>query len=513
MKNKFLTIRIILVGFFVIGFSQACTNLDEEIYSQVTPDKFFQSDAEFVSALGNAYTQLNGYGGNGNVFSLQGVTSDEMVVPTRGQDWDDGGHWRRLHTHEYTFEDDIINNGWTFCYGGINTCNRLIFQFNELGVEGADAFIAELRALRAMYYFWLLDLYGNVPIVTDFDVPADFAPANNTRQEVYDFVESELKATMPLLTQEVGGAAYGRMNYYTAQTVLAKLYLNSGVYVNNPRWQDVITAADEIINSEKYALAPDYFDNFATDNGSSPEFIFAIPYDQVFQQGFNLPMMTLHYASQATYNLTAQPWNGFCSLQEFYNSYEDADVRKQNFIVGPQYSSTGERLVDSGAEADDPDGPPLTFTPEISTLTRALRQQGARIGKWEFKLGATDNLSNDLAVFRYADVLLMKAEALFRLGDATGESLRLVNLLRTRAEVAPFTALTEENLLAERGREMFAEHTRRSDLIRFGKYNSPWWEHPQDPDQHVNIFPIPRPQLDANKNLNQNPGYAGNSGG
>lgn len=514
MKKITYIIKVFSLGLLATVFSQACTDLEEEIYSEVTPDQFFQTEGEFVSALGNAYTQLNSIGGNGNIFSLQSVTSDEMVVPTRGQDWDDGGTWRRLHTHEYTYENDIVNNSWTFCYGGISTCNRLIFQFNELGVEGAEEFIAELRALRAMYYYWLLDLYGNVPLVTDFDVPADFAPSNNSRQEVFNFVEQELMETMGLLTQEVGGSAYGRVNYYTAQAILAKLYLNAEVFTGTPQLEKGIAAADEIINSGLYSLAPDYFDNFVTNNSNSPEFIFAIPYDEVFQQGFVLPMMTLHYASQATYNLTAQPWNGFASLQEFYDSYEDTDARKQNFLVGPQFSSSGERLLDNGAEASDPDGPPLTYTPEINELgPQALRQAGVRIGKWEYALGSTQNLNNDLALLRYSDIILMKAEMLFRQGQTGGEALTLVNQIRERAGVAPFTELTEDNLLAERGREMFAEYSRRSDLIRFGRYNEAWQFHPADPSSHVNIFPVPRAQIESNRNLTQNPGYPGGSGG
>ena len=514
MKRIAYTLRILFASVLLLAFSQACTDLEEELYSQVTPDNFFQTDAEFVSALGSAYTQLNSIGGNGNVFSLQEVTSDEIVVPTRGQDWDDGGQWRNLHTHDYTYENPIINNGWAFCYGGISTCNRLIFQFNDLGVDGAEAFEAELRALRALYYYWLIDLYGNVPIVTEFDVPADFAPANNTRQEVFSFIETELTEAAPLLSKEVGGAAYGRVNYYTAQMILAKLYLNAEVYIGTPQLDKALTAVNEIINSGEYSLAPNYYDNFEVNNQNSPEFIFAIPYDEVFLQGFNVHMMTLHYVSENTYNLTEQPWNGFASLQEFYDSYEDTDVRKQNFIVGPQFSLEGERLIDPGAEADDPDGPELTFTPEINELgPQAFRQAGARIGKWEYEIGTTAQLNNDLAVFRYSDVVLMKAEILFRQGQTGGEALALVNQIRNRASVEPFDVLTEDLLLAERGREMFAEQTRRTDLIRFGRYNAPWQFKPQDPSDHVNIFPIPRPQLESNSNLSQNPGYVGGQGG
>ncbi len=513
MKKIAYTVKVLFAGLLLMTFSQACTDLEEELFSEVTPEEFFQTDAEFASALGSAYSQLNSIGGNGNIFSLQEVPSDEIVVPTRGQDWDDGGQWRDLHTHAYNFENDIINNGWAFCFGGISTCNRLIFQFNELGVEGADEFTAELRALRGLYYYWLLDLYGNVPIVTDFDVPADFSPANNSRQEVFNFIETELTEALPLLTTDVGGAAYGRVNSYTAQMILAKMYLNAEVYTGTAQLDKALVAVDEIINSGEYSLAPDYFDNFVVNNENSPEFIFAIPYDEVFLQGFNIPMMTLHYVSENTYNLTEQPWNGFASMQEFYDSYEDADVRKQNFIVGPQFDLSGARLVDPGAEEDDPDGPELTFTPEINELgPQAFRQAGARVGKWEFEVGSTPHLNNDLGVFRFSDVVLMKAEILFRQGQTGGEALGLVNQLRERAGVAPFTVLTEDDLLAERGREMFAEQTRRTDLIRFGRYNEAWQFKPVS-DPSVNVFPIPRPQLDANPNLVQNPGYQGQSNG
>jgi hypothetical protein len=507
-------IKFSITGLLAVLITPACTDLDETIYSEVTPDQFFQSDEEFVSALGAAYTPLYGYAGTGSIYPLQEVSSDELVVPTRGQDWDDGGHWRRLHQHTYQWEDPTINGGWTFCYSGINTSNRLIFQFEELGVEGADEFIAELRALRALYYFWLLDLYGNVPIVTEFDVPQDFAPENNTRQEVFNFVETELMETMDLLTRDSGGPAYGRVNYWTAKTILAKMYLNADVYIGQNRLDDALAAVNEIINSGNYSLAVDYYDNFSVDNSSSPEFIFAIPYDEVFAQGFQLHMASLSYLNQNTYNLQAQPWNGFASLQEFYQSYDDDDVRKQNFLVGPQFSSTGERLIDTGASPNDPDGPPLTFTPEINELgPQAFRQAGVRIGKWEIEQGATAHLSNDFAVFRYADILLMKAEILFRQGQTGGEALALVNQLRERAGVASFDALTEDVLLAERGRELFSEHSRRTDLIRFGRYNEAWQFKPVDPSNHVNIFPIPRPQLESNPNLRQNPGYTGQGQG
>ena len=442
----------------------------------------------------------------GDPYGLQEVASDAVVVPTRGQDWDDGGHWRRLHQHQYTPDDPLVGGGWGFCYGGINTCNRLIFTFNELNAAGSDVFIAELQVLRALFYYWLLDLYGNVPIVDQFDVPADFAPPTSSRQDVYNFIESEITSNLDKLSKAVDASTYGRINYYVAQAILAKLYLNAEVYTGTAQWSKAQSAIDEVIESGFYSLAANYFDNFKEDNGGSPENIYVIPYDQVFAQGFNLVMRTLHYGSQATYNLTAQPWNGYCTVQEFYNSFDNEDVRKNMFIVGPQFASDGSRIDDSGAEANDPDGTPLTFTPEINELgPNALRQAGARIGKYEFASGATENLSNDYPIFRYGDILLMKAEVEWRLGNA-GDALMYANMIRARAGMSDFTDLTPDDLLAERGREVAFEAYRRQDLIRFGKYNEAWWEKPAS-DANKNIFPVPRGQLDANKNLVQNPGY------
>lgn len=528
MKNLAITSRILFLSVLMLVFAPACTDLDEELFNQVTPDTFFETDAQVASALGAAYTNLSQLGNNNTLMPMQGITADELVVPTRGTDWDDGGNWRRLHLHEYVDTDDRIIATWNFCFGGINTCNRLIFQFESLGGDQTAA-ISELRALRAMYYYWLLDMYGNVPIVTRFDVPADFAPATNSRAEVYDFVVSEINAVLPNLLTNTGGSAYGRVNRWTALAVLANTYLNAEVYTGTARWADAETAATDIINSGLFSLAGNYRDNFVTDNSGSPEFIFAIPFDEVFLQGFNLAQMTLHYVSQQTFNLQDQPWNGFSAMEEMYVSYIDPaqnpgpqgevigvegtpvtgtqDVRLANFLVGPQFGSDGARLEDgsAGAVGPDPDGAPLTFTPRLNSLGAALRQDGARIGKWEFASGATPNLSNDLAVFRYADILLIKAEAMWRQGNVGG-ALPFVNQIRERAGVEPYATITADNMLAERGRELFAESKRRQDLIRFGRYNDPWWEKPAT-DPSKNIFPVPRQALDANPNLVQNPGY------
>jgi starch-binding outer membrane protein, SusD/RagB family len=431
----------------------------------------------------------------------------------------------------------------------------LIFQFSELVDQGlvdqaaADAFIAELKVLRAFYYYYLLDAYGQVPIVTQF-ADADPTPPSSTRQEVYTFVAQELSENVPKLTQTVDGSTYGRMNYWAGKAVQAKLYLNSEVYTGTPRWTEAIAACDEIINSGKFSLEANFFINFNLNSEVSKEIIFAIPFDKVFARGFNLPMRTLHYGSQDTYNLTAQPWNGFCSLEEFYNSFEEGDARRGDpgttagpaqtrgsFLAGYQYKSNGEPVVDGGAEPADPDGTHVNFTPEISQVgPGALRQQGVRIGKWEYEIGGTPDMSNDYAIFRLADIMLMKAEALWRNTNnpTQGEALALVNQVRTRAGVGDISSLNGPvsfdlaggdvlggELLNERGRELFAEGWRRQDLIRWGLFTEvDKWALPiGNPGDRIEtgdftiLFPIPRGQKDANPNLEQNPGYPSGSGG
>lgn len=502
-------INLLLTLFLILGFTQSCTDLEEEVFDRFTEDNFFQNQDQIVAAFGSAYTSLYGYTGTTNQIAAQEITSDEMVVPTRGNDWNDGGNWRRLHQHQYGPEDDVTNSNWNFLFAGVNTCNRLLFQFDKLQFDGRDAVISELKALRAVFYLWILDIYGNVPIVDKFDVPDGFQPETASRSQVYAFVEAELKSALPNLTKDVA-TSYGRVNYYAAQAALAKLYLNAQVYSGTAKWSEALAACDDIINSGKYSFFANYADIFSPTNGGNPEMILAIPYDRVFAQGFNLIQQTLHYASQATYNSTDQPWNGWCTLEEFYNSYEDSDVRKSaNFLVGPQFSSAGVRLVDPGAEANDPDGPPLTFTAAINELgPNTLRQAGARVGKFKFELGSTANQSNDFPIYRYTDILLMKAECHLRLNQNLAAGLNLINQIRNRAGVSAWTEAdyTLANVLAERGREMFFEAHRRSDLIRFGEYNKAWWAKEVSAPTK-NIFPIPKVQLDNNPKLKQNPGY------
>lgn len=513
--NKYL-----LLGLLVVGFT-ACTDLEEEIFSELTADNFPTTETQFISALGATYTSLYGFGSHNSFYSLNAISSDEVLIPHRGADWLDGGQWLNAHRHQFGIGDQGVKNGWADLYSGISNCNRVIELFEDLVAQGkveaqlAEGFIAEVKVLRAYFYYWLLDMYGNVPIVTSF-LEAPTNPANNSRQEVYNFVESELAENVPLLTQTKDGSTYARFNYWAGKALQTRLYLNAEVYTGTAKYTEALAAANEIINSNNYSLESDYFVNFDEENSGSAENILVVPYDQSQATGFNLAQMTLHYQSINTYGLAEQPWNGYCAVTDFYNSYDDSDKRKGvsgdnsvrgNFIAGPQFAADGTRLIDGSAEASDPDGQDLTFSPEINMLEPdALRQAGARIGKYEIASGATANLNNDFVLFRYSGVLLAAAECELRVGSAAN-ALALTNQVRMRAGIADLTTITLDDVLAERGRELFFEGTRRPDLIRHGKYGESWTFKDAHSNANLNIFPVPAEQIAANPNLEQNPGY------
>lgn len=498
----------------LVGLPYGCNNLDEEITDRIIADDYFKTDKDFLRVVGPLYTALYSLGSHGGFFTLQEVSSDEVAIPTRGSEWGDGGIWTRAQRHEFMPYDASVNSAFTFLYTGISNCNRTIALLKESVQKGfadpvlADKYIAEIRALRALFYYWAMDGFGNIPVILEYDL-TNYTPTTVQRADVFAMIEQELAEAVPLLDHKNDATTYGRINYYTGKAIQAKLYLNAAIYMGTPRWNDCLAACDEIIQSGAFLLEPNYRDNFKTDNQASRENIFAVAFDETFASGFNLHMMTLHPASQATYNLEQQPWNGYCSLQEFYNKFEDGDTRKGNFIVGPQFAADGVTpLLDQFAEPNDPDGLPLNYTPEINDIASALRQEGARIGKYEFRNGTKLNLSNDLPVFRYADILLMKAEILWRLDPNSTEALNIVNQIRARAydPDQPLSVLNAGALLDERGRELFYEGVRRQDMIRFGVFGNPTQFMPGS-EPCKEIWPIPFVQLTGGANIQQNPCY------
>lgn len=534
MKTKFLIYTAALVFTFATTVS-SCTDLDEKVYSEVLASSFKPTERDLPYILAPVYAPFRAlmFGWQG-YFDLQEESADAIITPVRPNGWDDAGTYRRMHQHTWTSEQWQPTNTWNQAFSAITRTNMVIMQIEDGSIPLPDAVgsaaIAELRAVRALAYFLLLDNHGNVPIVTDYsDVSL---PEQRTRAEVYDFVVSELTEVLPQLSEEVS-PMYGRMNRWAAKALLAKIYLNAEVYIGTPQWDLVIQEADDIINSQAYTLDANYSDVFTYTNQNSGEIIFAVPYDEIYGTGSQIHMKTLDPLSRLVYGMSAGPWGGNCAVPQFIDTYDPDDNRLYDtWIQGPQYhASTGEEVINY-----------VKHVPGIGgDGTVALSNSGYRIGKYEIKQGATSNLDNDYPMFRYADVLMMKAEALLRTGDAAGAAT-LVTQVRQRAfkdhpEKATVTGdqllqgssynygwqnkdgsvdganggadIEYGRFLDELGWEFAAEAHRRQDIIRFGVFQTKtWFNHrPHEKAQSRTLFPIPEGERTKNPNLDQNDGY------
>ena len=484
--------------FFIslIFISVSCLNLEEEIFDRIPEDAFPENEAQSALVVVPTYKELADLVDDaGWWFLAQETSSDEIVFPTRLTDWEDGGKWRVLHAHTWDNNTDAVNSMWSHMYDGVFEANKAIDELEPFATEpSAQVTIAKLKTLRAFYYYLLIDNYGDVPFVINF-FEADPQPMKEDREVIFAAIVKDLEEAIPFLP--VGGNNIA-VSKGMAFTLLAKLHLNAEVYTGTANWAEAEAYCDSVINLGRYSLEGDPLGPFKTDNDASLENIFTIPFDELNLQGFRLHMRTLHYQHNLTYDMPVGPWNGCAVTEDHYNTFEDGDLRKEGFIVGPQFASSGAPLYDETADTEvviDPKIPALVM--DASYSFAEIRLSGARIGKYEIRKGAMESLSNDFPLFRYADVLLMKAEAVIR---QNGNGDEWVNDVRERAGLDKWNDVTLDMLLEERGREMFAEGHRRQDLIRFGKFNDAWWEKAaSSPDR--NTFPIPQWAIDANPNL------------
>jgi hypothetical protein len=524
MKNK-IVIDISLILVLIAWAGLSCKKLDTKIYDKVT--YLGKTPDQIAAAVASVYVGLRDYAPLGGAFSngayiLNENSSDEVIVPTRGGDWNDNDVWRKIWTHNWGPDLAFFDYGWRFIYGGIARVNSTlqIVQNSNLHLQDSAYIIAELKTVRAFYYYLALDWFGNVPIaevgVTDLS-----KLKNKPRTEVFDYVEKELLDNLANLTPEVNQQTYGMATQWFAKAILAKLYLNAEVFTGKSRWPDCIAACNAILNSNKFILEPNFFANFKNNNDISKENIFVIPFDVNNNlNAFWLQVGTLHYESGGTFGLSGGGANGFCSPAAIYNLFDSNDVRRKMWLVGQQYYGQTqyvyETLDSDHLQYDHQVNLPLSFNPEINVFSSAdpaFRMAGVRCAKWEFNK-ESGNMNNDFAIYRLADIVLMKAEAQYRNGDINSALLTINKKypdvsIRSRAGMPDFSSseMTLENLLAERGRELSWEGFRRNDLIRFGHFLDA-----RTPDKTLSpkyklLYPIPKSQLDKNPYLNQNPGY------
>ncbi|TWV12259.1 RagB/SusD family nutrient uptake outer membrane protein [Bacteroidaceae bacterium HV4-6-C5C] len=505
--NKKLISAALLVSSLIFN---ACTDLNETLYDKVSMDDYGKTSNEVQTIVAGAYATLRGYGsatpeGNGvncyptceYVFFLNECASDEACIPTRGTDWYDGGRYQQMQYHTWDAQNQMILSAWRYSFIGISKINAIIYQVDKSALTDAakSNVKAELRGLRAYYYYLLLDQFGAVPITTDF--AASGLPKKSTRQEVFAFVEKELTEIMDLLPS---GVQYARFTQNVANTLLARLYLNAEVYTGTPRWQDCLNACEKVTG---YSLTTNYFESFKIENQTSPEIIFAIPYDhKQGTVGNYLASMTYHYNQKKAFTADeSYPWcgNGICAQPGLYSSFEATDVRRNSLMIGQQKSAK------DGSDILMDNGEPLNYTEEIVNYAKAKQNEGARLNKYAWSPTDIWERDNDWVVMRYAEVLMMKAEANYRLGY-TVTALPFVNQLRTRAGLSELASVTEDNLDLEWRHEFVFEGLRRTTNIRFGTFFKPWWNKGDTP-KYRGVYPIPQEELAKNPGLEQNPDY------
>ncbi|TXD83140.1 RagB/SusD family nutrient uptake outer membrane protein [Subsaximicrobium wynnwilliamsii] len=511
MKNtiKFLTLSVLTISF-------SCTDLEIE-QTDSAFDETLSSEFQGVdpaTSLDGIYNDLRGQiQGQEGLYALNEVSSDELLVPTRGTDWGDNGVWRNLHDHNWNpLHRDVVNT-W-------NSLNQNVFKATLIIDPRSNSSaqqVAEAKFLRAFSTFWIADLYGQAPFRTP-DEGAGINPSVKTRAEAFDFAVQDLTEALPDLLATGPSASLNRASKASANFLLAKLYLNrnvlSGTAVDAADMTKVVQYVNAI-QDDGFALQSGYFDIFE-DTVDSETILFTT--SEVGPRIWN----TLHYKQNSPDN-EGGGWNGFTTLSEFYDTFEgDPNINEPGsgqeerrgyvptdgsnlgigygFLIGQQYDETGTAMTDRV-------GNPLDFTRELPGLLGNDEVTGIRVIKYHPENGG---FTGHQIVFRYADAHLMKAEAILRGATSSETALSLVNELRAmrnlNGNTTPLTAVSEQNMLDERGRELYGEFWRRNDQIRFGKFSEPW-QYKSNTDAYRVLFPIPATAIISNPNLVQNEGY------
>ncbi|MBZ9630061.1 RagB/SusD family nutrient uptake outer membrane protein [Salegentibacter sp. LM13S] len=496
--------------------------LDEDVYSVYTPETFYTSDEAVLSSLSGVYRNFALITGMGIEYRVLELPADQVILHGKIQGWWQNAESEQLMEHEWDASHAYFTTTYNTFFNTVGQANGLIASLEASPMEDIDGPLAELKALRAYAYFFLMDLFGNVPIFLESKVDPNNLPQQNSRSEVFAFVVAELQEAAELLPSAttVGGEYYGRLTKEAVYSLLSTVYLNGEVYTGTPYNAEAIEYANKVINSGAYSLLPNYFDNFAPNNERNNEFIFGGVYTPNVPGGIGQPFVqkVLPGIGGGLFGLPYTPQNGFGTRPSIEQLYQEGDDRKDMFLSHGELKDprTGETVM---VERIVPDNNSQLYDPETSSLgpvpyeiipATGIRNQPMNAGikwiKWQLDPNTNGgNAGNDVAFIRYADVILTKAEALARQGDLDA-ALVLINDIRRRSDAAPLTSITLDDILDERGRELAFEMTRRRDLIRFGKFTDAW-EFKEESEPFRTIFPIPRTAIDANPNLEQNPGY------
>jgi len=530
------------VGLLAGGF-QACTNLDESLYSELNKDNFYNSRLEVMQAALRPFTHMQAWlaptGNNGYYYHAE-LSADQLAWPQKGRHGYDGGDHFRQHYHTWTDNEGRMRTAWTLMWTGVGYVNSAIADLSEvdyaaldIGEEEMAAILAELHVLRAFHYMKIMELWGNVPIATEVAEEPLNLPTQ-PREAVFEFIRTELETYVPQLLP-YSTELVGRVSATAGYAMLAELYLNAEYFVGTPMWDECIAACDKIISGEAGGLggaprlADDLNETFSNTNQHARESLFQFAYSR--QGGFVFDwagfFMGYDYMREIL-DVGYSGWNAFVVIPTAFDAYAENDLRRDEwFLFGPQYKyGTNEPVLGTEEWSDKP----IVFVNSIrresegdltseGSMAEGEENSGARFNKYKSgRISDPNYRENHYILYRLTEIYFNKAEALMRKngGTATQEAVDLVNTCRERAfapsdwPAAQYTTatLTMDELLAERGREFIFEGKRRTDLIRFGRFtNGSWWDHEPTNDPNREIYPIPHTQIAINPNLEQNPGY------
>ena len=562
MKKVLVSPMLILGGLF-----SACSGfLDEDPKSKIPEEEAYKSEKlVYVNTIATIYTSFGNrlYGSTDNVHTLQEFSSDAWILPGRQGDWVDGGKWQSLFLHNYGPGNATIKSTWNALYTIIGNCNTSIDNLETFIQAGGESYLQdyqyEARAVRAILYYHLVDLFGRVPLVTSSKtVMADVN--QSSRSEVYQFIVDELTDCIPHLPSgkcQNMGKYYGRVTKAVGYMAMAKVAINSPIlskddwndgslvggiakvapYVNQAgknikialdgttrdAWETVLYCQKQI-EKEGYSLQPNFSQNFSKTNDSSVENIWTQPSDgTTYKVSDYNPTRTLHAAHASAYGL--QGWNGACATVEqmkvFKYGTDEQDPRMDmTFFYGPVF--VDGKPIDAGLG----DGAQLCYNPmdvvvdfKEDVPNQILKFAGARMSKYEVDNTTSSylNHNNDKVFWRYADALLLAAEAKVRMGQSGDAE---VNEIRDRVQAGQKSNVTLQDILDERMLEFSYEGMRRQDQIRFGTYTEPTTDryagvhhnvatgdYVVDNTGFTTVFPIPTSVLELNTKLTQNPGY------
>jgi hypothetical protein len=540
---------LLVVPVFFVG--ETCTKLTEVPHNALTTSSAFHTPQEVLAGVAGVYAQMRATESNGEFASMEDLSTDASVVPTRGSDWYDNGQWLDIHRQIWGANTagalSFLTGSWNDMFSGVAKANLMISVLQSSTAANKDSIIAELRTLRAWYYYMLQDMFGGVPLVTSTELKQ---VARSTRPQVFAFIESELTDALPNLPDSWPAASYGRVTKGVANAILASLYINAGVFDKpcgpedctasiNPSGYNscagitvkggidactaALNAANAVINSggatPTYQLSADWYSNFSPTNKSSKENIFVVVHSASTQAiGGDWPMRTLHYNQLNTGD--GSPWNGFATTAEYYAQFPANDNRINMWLVGQAKSFEPSTL---GQPVNDRNKNPLIFTQQIPDLTKANEGNGIRFNKFNPIPDPPHGSAqpNDFTWFRLAEMYLIRAEAENELG--TGDPVADINMVHNLHQSTPVSVTGKTNIrnaiLTERALEFAGEGKRRTDLIRFGGFLN-WTENSAngvcgaDPtkgcpprDGHRIVFPISINSMGSNPLLVQNAGY------